>query len=137
MPSSRSRRLKLDWTLVAYRAIEFLQATTIASAFVPMYLGSKVPSTPENDFGGMIPAKFADYVIAVISVSLLFLVRRMKNGPNEREGLLHLFIVTAGLLVTALLFPLMYFALPPAVVGVGIYNVTVVEITIRGLKPAA
>ena len=122
---------------VGYRLIEFCQIVSIGMAFVPMYLATKVPSTPINDLGGMIPALFADYVIAIISVSLLFLTRRLQNGPNEREGLLHLFIVVTGFLVTALLFPLMYIALPVAVVGLGIYNVVKIETVIRGLKSAA
>jgi hypothetical protein len=85
----------------------------------------------------MIPAIIGEYLIGVIAVTLIFFVCRMKNGPNERDGLLHLFVVTSGFLATFLLFPFMYFALPIAVVAFGIYNIIIIERSIRSLKPVA
>ena len=130
---------KVNWKVLSYRTIQILQTISIALSPVPLvlsdrYFSSGRAASEQNDIGAPILALLANYGIAMIAISLVFIVRRMMNGPDEREGLLLLFIGTAGFLATFLLYPITYWGLPILVVILGIYNVVIIEKAIRSVN---
>ena len=75
-----------------------------------------------------------EFILTIVSVTLVILVREMKYGPNVDDKILLALLCFLTISLTLFMPPVMILGLPLAILGIGVYNITTAERKIRDLK---
>ena len=75
-----------------------------------------------------------EFILTLISVTLVILVRELKHGPNVDDKILLALLCFLTIFLTLFMPPVMILGLPLAILGIGVYNIYIAERNIRDLK---
>lgn len=120
------------------RICQISQILTIVFASIPgLWARNQIArNTYENDFLVKIflEVLVAEFLVAMIAVSLVLKVRKLKFGPREDDGLLMLLIALITFVSAILLAQIVILLLPLATLAIGVYNLYIAQQKILDLK---